>query len=169
MRVIEFKLYLNQEQKEQIDHWLDVLKAVWNRGLALLLWKQYHNRLQKCLEVPDSWGFEIKPVAINCYKDGKDYVFYSSIAADFRLDKTKGWEVEGNVERRQVLNLVKPHWMSEPLIKGFTAIDVRKPFAFKRYPWLKEQNIPSVLVNDYIELVLVAAWKRYQYLCEVCG
>ena len=162
MKTIEFKLTLSPEERSLFNRWLEILKKVWNRALALLEWKQYYNRLQKCLEIPDSWGFNVKPVQINCRKVGEDWVYYSNIAAEFRIEKSLGWEIPDNIEVRPVVSLVKPHWQEEPLIKGYSAIDIRKPFAQKRYPWIKEQDIPMTLVNDYIGLVVAEAWKRYQ-------
>ncbi|MGV2831553.1 transposase [Myxosarcina sp. GI1(2024)] len=162
MKTIEFKLYLNARQQSQIDNWLEILKVVWNRALAILEWKQWRDRYQKCMSVPDTWGFEVQPTAINCYKLGKDYILYTPIAADFRLNKSKGWEVEGNTETRYSIDLVKSHWIKEPLISRYSAIDLQKPFAQKRYPWLKEQDIPMILVNDYLGLVVMEAWKCYQ-------
>lgn len=163
MKTFEFKLHLTKEQKELIEEQLTVLKIVWNRAIALLEWKQYYQRALRCIddEWIDTWGFELKPVAIEVNKIDKDWCYFSRIAAEFRRDKKKGWEVKDNIEVRPVINLVKPHWQEEPLIKGYSAIDLRKPFAQKRYPWIKEQNIPMLLVNDFIGIVVASAWKAY--------
>lgn len=160
----EFKLNLGSQQIELIEEWLETLTRVWNRGLALLEWRQYYLRRQKCLEVPDTWGFDVQPTAINIRLEGKDWVFYSNIAAEFRIDRTKGREIEGNLELRPVVNLVKRHWIEEPLIDGYSAIAVKKPFAKMRItPGSKEDlgDIPIIYVNDFISLVLAPAWEQY--------
>lgn len=159
MKTLEFKLSLSKGKQNFIDIWLSTLTQVWNRGLALLEWKQYHDRLQKCLAVEDAWGFVTTPTAIAVRLEGKDWVYYSNIAADFRIDRSKGREIEGNLETRPVVNLVKPHWLEPPLIDGYNAIALRKPFARKRYPELGE--IPTLYVNDFIGLVLGPAWDSY--------
>ncbi len=109
MKTFEFKLSLSQEKISQIDNWLDILKVVWNRAIAILEWKQYHDRRQKCLETEweDTWGFDLKPVGINVTKVGKDWIYYSTIAAQFRKDKAKGWEVNDNIDVRLRYLVVK--------------------------------------------------------------
>lgn len=78
IKVYEFKLSLNNQQKAIIDSWLDTATWVWNEGLGLLKWYEYYTNLNKCqfypkssskkdetVKIPESvikaWGFtEIK-------------------------------------------------------------------------------------------------------------
>lgn len=161
LKTIEFKLSLSRMDRDRVDGWLGTLTQVWNRGLALLEWKQYYDRLQKCLavEVEDGWGFTTTPTEIAVRLEGKDWVYYSHVAADFRVDRSKGREIAGNLEERYFVPLVKRHWLEPPLIDGYSAIALRKPFAKSRYKELGD--IPAVYVNDFIGLVLAPAWAAY--------
>lgn len=205
MKTYEFKLNLNSEQTEKVERWLNVLKIVWNRALAILEWKQYYDRRQRCLsqdiyyeKVPfykflylfrlliilqfdgfvkyllpliaappnsinltEAWGFDFKPVAIKATRVDKNWAYYCTIAAEFRKDKSKGWEVKDNVQLIPVVNLVKSHWTKEPLINKYNAVALRKPFAKKRWDWIGEQNTPMLYVNDYIEMTIVESWSSY--------
>lgn len=248
LKTLEFKPNFTKEQQKEVDTWMDTLKGVWNRGLALLEWRQYYFRWQEshspsfylkpvieevfqvkgkkigkpyksvsqflldlyvlyvkigyyCLaverwskgaateiikvekvetveetgeeitvsylmgrEIPDApevaYG-DIQPTVIRKLLDPSSKVWAMScdIAAEFRVDKTKGWEVEGNKVLRPIVNLVPKHWTNQPLIDGYSAISVRKPFAKMRYN--KLGDIPMVYVNDYIGLTLVTAWEAY--------
>lgn len=161
MRVLEFKLKLTRQQQQQIDQWLEVLKVVWNRGLALLEWRQYHRRYQQCLQATSvsGWEFDLHRSQILTHKVGEDWALYCPCAAEFRVDRTQGREIAGNLELRPVVNLVKPHWLEPPLIDGASAISLRKPFAKKR--WQPPHEIPMVYLNDFIT-VLASAWEQYQ-------
>jgi len=164
VKTLEFKLTLSPSQQFDIDRWLNILKRIWNRGLALLEWRQHYSRLQECLVVPEDrvahWGFDLHPVVIRKHKVGDEWLSYCDRAAEFRVDRTLGREIEGNLELRPAVNLVKAHWQTPPLLTGASKIALRKPFAKKRWP--ESGDIPSVYLNDYIGLVLTSAWEKYQ-------
>lgn len=89
-----------------------------------------------------------------------------------RIDRSKSWD-KANLKKVSVWEIpqdrtpwVNPKWLEEcPIPVGntakITAIDLRKPFAKKRCEWLAESSLPSVYINDFIELVVCAAWNAY--------
>lgn len=134
--------------------WLDDLTRVWNDGLHILNWNQHYQRAIACN------ALDLPPHEIRVHKVGADWVFYSPIGRDQRIDRTKSWD-KHNVEFRHCCQLVHPHWLTPPPIDGLSAIALRKPFAKKRCDWLAQSSIPSVYVNDFIGVVLFPAWQQY--------
>ncbi|QUY44841.1 hypothetical protein [Acaryochloris marina] len=157
MKTIEFPLYLDSSQQTKVTEWMDTLKHVFNRGIALLEWRQFYNRLQKVLEVDPDY---CTPVQLNVTKVGDEWSMSCDCSIKARIDKTKSWD-GANIEYRPACTLVKPHWFTEPLTTGYSAVDLRKPFARKRYD--KLGDIPQVYVNDFISLVVTKAWANYLY------
>jgi hypothetical protein len=135
--------------------WFEDLKRVWNECLDLLYWLQHYNRVKK------NNAFDLPRVAIKVTKNDKDWVYYCDRVRDFRIDKKKSWDVQ-NIEQRVVLTLVPEHWLTPPPITNFSSIELKKPFAKKRCEWLQSSSIPATFVNDFIELVVCAAWESYQ-------
>jgi hypothetical protein len=155
MKTIEFPLYLDSSQQAKVNEWMDTLKYVYNRGIALLEWRQFHTRLQKVQEVDPEYN---TPVQLSVSKVREEWAMSCACTIKVRIDRTKSWD-ENNIEIRPACSLVKPHWLDEPLISGYSAIDLRKPFARKRYDNLGD--IPQVYVNDFIGLVVTRAWTNY--------
>ncbi|MFM6188891.1 zinc ribbon domain-containing protein [Planktothrix sp.] len=52
MRVCEFKISLTRQQKEAIDKHLETATWLWNKGLELLRWTEYHSFLKQCQFYP---------------------------------------------------------------------------------------------------------------------
>ncbi|ABW31717.1 hypothetical protein [Acaryochloris marina] len=155
MKTIEFPLYLDSSQQVKVTDWMDILKHVYNRGIALLEWRQFYNRLQKVREVDPEYNI---PVQLNVNRLGGEWSMSCECRIKTRLDKSKSWD-EANIEHRPACTLVKPHWLTVPLIAGFSPVDLRKSFARKRYKNLGD--IPQVYVNDFIGLVVFKAWANY--------
>lgn len=210
-RTFSFPLYPTRSQERELFEWLNLMRRVWNRGLALLEWNQYYRRYQKCLETsppsglifdPDEFG-PIAPVPIQIRKVGNDWVYSSPLGFKYREDRTKSWDEPGNVkfayvrvrqddsaDRGYRINgwllrpeddelmpeegewfpprsfRVKPHWQSDPPIGNSSYIELRKPFAQKR--WKDDEgnpikgDCPQTYVNEFIEDVLADSWTRYQ-------
>ncbi|WP_299492346.1 hypothetical protein [Acaryochloris sp. IP29b_bin.137] len=155
MKTIEFPLYLDISQQAKVNEWMDTLKHVYNRGIALLEWRQFYNRLQKVQAVDPEYR---TPVQLNVRKVGQEWAMSCDCTIKTRLDKTKSWD-EANIEYRPACSLVKPHWFDEPLTAGYRPVDLRKPFARKRYN--KLGDIPQVYVNNFIGIVVTKAWANY--------
>lgn len=155
MKTIEFPLYLDSSQQAKVTEWMDTLKHVYNRGIALLEWRQFYNRLQKVKEVDPGYSTSVQ---LNVSKVGEEWAMSCDCIIKTRIDKTKSWD-EANIEYRPACILVKPHWFTEPLTTGYSPVDLRKPFARKRYD--KLGDIPQVYVNDFIGLVVTKAWANY--------
>lgn len=161
------------------ERWLNILTRVWNDGLFYLKWYEHQQRIAKCQEL----GIEIDPaIRIQLKKDGDDkkWTFYQPIERKRRIDKTKSWDkdnleivpidfeikpddpIPAPEEKRAKPDYVNPVWLEPCEIKFDNAIELRKPFAKKRCDWLAESDIPMVYVNDFLELVLIAAWDAYK-------
>ncbi len=183
VKVLEFKASLSTNQRSLLAEMQEHLLGAWNRGLALLEWRQHYDRLKKCLEVElaNDWGFDLKPVKIDMKKNelelfaGRDrkrklkpfkketvWAACCQIAADFRVDRSKSKDIEGNQELRGVVNLVKPHWQQLPPFGAGTEVKaVWGAFARKRWDKWPEHLSQSYL-NDYLALVLDQSWAMYR-------
>jgi transposase len=135
------------------SHWFMLLKRVWNDGLFLLNWLQYYKKYEQYQQM--------HPAEIKVRKEGDIWIPYCEISRQVRKNFKKSWNKE-NLEVRFCCNIVNPKWATPPPIQQFTDIDLRKCFAKKRCDWLKDSDIPSVYVNDFIGLVLIPAWEAYQ-------
>lgn len=147
--------------------WYQTLTRVWNQAVFYLNWRQHYQRIQECAKL----GIQIDPlIEIGCRKEGDAWISYQKTEIQRRIDRTKSWDKE-NVELVPVNRIpcrfltVHPLWATEPPIAWdvkITAIELRKPFAAKRCEWIKESTIPQVLVNDFVDLVVIPAWEAYQ-------
>lgn len=176
VKVVEFKLSLNQEQDSKLTSLLDTLKWTWNRGLAILEWNYYQKKLKSYDQVETNWQFNLKNVAIASHlnelriKKGKKTQAVKvwgdccHIERQFRIDKSKAW-LSSNIEYKPCVELVKPHWMNPVPSEwmGTKDIDIKKAFAQKRNPDNLMLNTKGVMawVNDYCDKVLQDNWKAY--------
>jgi transposase len=61
VKTFEFKLTLNRAQRRKIDAWMNTQNALFNRGLALLEWREWHLMWTKVIESADTMD-GIEPV-----------------------------------------------------------------------------------------------------------
>jgi hypothetical protein len=148
------------------QEWLDLLTKTWNYGIWILQWEQHHRRMTKCKEQ----GIEINPYnEIRARKNSEgQWELYQPTTIKRRWDKTKSWDSNNvydcpvNIIPYKFLS-VPPAWAEKaPGISNSTAFELQKPFAKKRRPYLKDSSIPSVIIGDFVELVISAAWEAYQ-------
>ena len=60
---MEFKLKLTPEQMIKLVEYLDIQRRVWNRGLALIEWREWYEKWEKVLEVcPNAIELGVLPV-----------------------------------------------------------------------------------------------------------
>lgn len=63
VKCFEFKLYFNAAQRRKVGHWLSLQNWVWNRGLALIEWREWLERWDRVLECgQDLEGVEPTPL-----------------------------------------------------------------------------------------------------------
>lgn len=158
--------------------WTEDLTRVWNECLFIFEWVQAWNRRQEpCQDefrlynrVTEEWvnyRWDVKPwITIDVRKVGDDWVQSCAIAREFRIDKKKSWNKE-NKETRFVCDMLRPEWgdgngVKEPPLTKYDGFGLCKLFAKKQCDWLKNSDIPSIYVVDFINLIFVPAWKAYQ-------
>lgn len=165
-KTIEFKANPTPKQAQLLTQWLQQATIVWNRGLHLLEWHQHYQRVQACEAVPCE-EIQHRGARIFCFNNAKDkstpkpqdFGLYCRIASEFRLDKTKGREVAGNLEVRYCVPIAPAYWSQQPTFS--TGLGLKKEFA--RCRWHDERiTMPQLWINELIDCSLVKAWKEYQ-------
>lgn len=64
IRKVEFKLALSKTQRAEVDRFLEVERRVWNRGLALLEWREWYDKWEQVLASPEHPDYDPEPVPL---------------------------------------------------------------------------------------------------------
>lgn len=143
-KVFEFKLYLNAGQKKKLDHWIHIQNWVWNRGLALIEWREWYDRWHMVVQSGilmdgietcglqwernnDEWALTCPRVKWRRYNPQKDLDGMTETGDDQLplFNPTTGEWVEKSKDGKSYLvafpahDLVKEHWKEDPLIDGW--------------------------------------------------
>ena len=152
VKTLEFKLDLTTAQQQQIDHWLEIQRCVWNRGLAMLkrfekfaAYNKHDKAYAPCCPVP--WKFRYIP---NAAGDGYVAVPYNSMA--YR----EKWG-----EYRQFCPLLPQY--ETPELDRDSEYSLTPLFAFKLpgNEWLRDSGCPYKLTQGTIKL-LATSWQEYR-------
>lgn len=139
--VIEVKMYPSQRQQATLDRWIELQNWVWNRGLALLEWRQWHQRWAVVVESGVSLD-EVIPCPLRWYSDDQggfalacDRVAWRKYDPQNPPDESKGeWKEQGAHGRWFVAypatpEPVKAHWLNEPILNTVRAKNLYQKLA----------------------------------------
>lgn len=165
MKTLEFKIKLTQEEEKRLLRWLAELEFVWDRALGMLEWAQYYRYVEMCEAVP-SEEIVHRHSLIKYYNNAKnkkaskeDFGLCCYMTLDMRVDRSKGWEVQGNRQVVYVVQLAPLYWREKPTFD--TGLSLKK--AFSRKVWQNPDiTVPQVYINELIDTNLLPAWREYQ-------
>ncbi|MGL4503456.1 MAG: hypothetical protein ACRCU2_30630, partial [Planktothrix sp.] len=61
---VEFKLTFGPTQLERLRGYLSIQRLVWNRGLAILEWREWYDKWLQVLESPEHPDYTPEPVPL---------------------------------------------------------------------------------------------------------
>lgn len=174
-KCFEFKLYLNSHQRRKIDHWLRLQNWVWNRGLALIEWREWLNQWDLVLACGDIDGVEPTPLqwVLNpdpkAKKDDKWVLACSRVKwrkYDPQTDKD-GWVEDGD----HYYNPITGCWREA--LKNSKGGDKRYIVAMPGHEQVKEhwgQDCPlqDVRPNPYFDLVSQFPVTKWRHVSGDC-
>jgi transposase len=124
---VEFKLTFGTTQLERLRAYLSVQRLVWNRGLAILEWREWYDKWLQVVESPEHPDYTPEPVPLkwgyNEVKVGKKTTKVYGLCCDcVRYEKTSREPQAGEWRDKDwLVKLAKPepireHWPQEPVL-----------------------------------------------------
>lgn len=128
VRKIEFKLNFGPKQVARLREYLEAQRWVWNRGLALIEWREWFDKWEKVLASPEHADYSPEPVPLRW--ELNDHVKTQKKSDKWGLccDRIKAeksprdllpgeWREDDWILKPHKPELVKEHWVGEPVLR----------------------------------------------------